>query len=219
MSEETKMVDASTQTNKNHMEKPKIERYSFSEITNQARSQTTSGRKVKRANYNETSSGDEEERDSPLKKKKSNQKDEKIIGTCIPVFRIPYVMQKLQSLMDDGSEDIYDSYAIETLLLNCALDVYSFKNENDLFGRKFLFLKIEYVRGMVMDNEDFKISSKSWSNPLPKPTYDEENDTKVISAYNDLINSEENQKLAYWKRDSSLMKGKARILTLFFSLG
>jgi hypothetical protein len=59
---------------------------------------------------------------------------------------------------------------------------------------------------MVMDNEDFKISSKSWSNPLPKPTYDEENDSKVITAYNDLISSEENQKLAYWKRDSSLMK-------------
>eukprot|EP01080_Neovahlkampfia_damariscottae_P011156 gene11156-3978_t len=192
------MVDSSTQTNQMYLEKPKIERYSISDIVSAGRTQTSSGRKVKRSNYIENSSDDEEI--YPSKRRKS-VKNEKIIGTCIPVFRIPYVMQNLETCLKDHTEkyeEIFDFYSIETLLLNCSLDVYSFKNENELF---------EFVKTTVLDTDEFKIKRKNiWNNPIPQPSYDEENDKKVIEAYNDLINSEENQKLGYWKSNSTKMK-------------
>ena len=154
------MIDSSTQTNQNYLEKPKIERYSLSDILSAGRTQTSSGRKVKRSSYIEESS-EEEDIYPSSKRRKSNiggkNNNEKIIGTCIPVFRIPYVfkiilffifylkkvMQKLEVCMKEYTEkyeDIFDFYSVETLLLNCSLDVYSFKNEDELFGKNRISL-------------------------------------------------------------------------------
>lgn len=50
----------------------------------------------------------------------------------------------------------YDSYAIETLFLNCALDK-SFKDEDEVF---------QYVYNTVFENEQFRIDNVKWKNPI-----------------------------------------------------
>lgn len=49
----------------------------------------------------------------------------------------------------------YDSYSIETLFLNCALDK-SFKDEDDVF---------QFVYNTVVGSDSFKVESHKWKNP------------------------------------------------------
>lgn len=86
------------------------------------------------------------------------------VPTCVEVHRLPLLLERLMRYIaqhgGDGSDsgdngngtgsavDRYNKYAIETLLLNCAMDTSSFANEDELFA---------FVAKSVVCNERFMV--------------------------------------------------------------
>ncbi|KAL0485855.1 hypothetical protein AKO1_002130 [Acrasis kona] len=121
------------------------------------------------------------------------------VSTCITVSQIPNVFDKLSEFLKiENNLENFDLYAIQTLILNCAMDLVHFKNEDQLF---------EFVKKIVLERQEFKISgNKVWRNPVPQPTYDEEEDKEMIERYDELMNSDEQELLRSYKSDSKFAK-------------
>jgi hypothetical protein len=85
------------------------------------------------------------------------------VQTCIPVHHLPILYKRLVETIKIGGDadfESYDTYAIQTLLLNCAMDIVHFKSEDQL---------LDFVKKIVLERKEFKISKgKGWKDPVRK---------------------------------------------------
>lgn len=119
----------------------------------------TQKRQYKESSESSDDSDDEEYTPSKKRKKPTITQKREGVETCIPVNKIPFMMDKILQLIPENEVEKYDVYAIETLFLNCALDHHTFQNEEQIF---------EFVKNAVLNGDKFKISG--WKNPVPKPS-------------------------------------------------
>ncbi|KAG2385455.1 hypothetical protein C9374_003270 [Naegleria lovaniensis] len=123
----------------------------------------------KEINYNEQNSDDEDgeaELNKPRRRKKKKQdedpearvyddEDELSAATCIRVNQLPRVFQKIMNALKPNVA--YETYAVQTLLLNCALDTENFHDEESL---------VDFVTHVISTNPQFAIKGmKSWQDP------------------------------------------------------
>jgi hypothetical protein len=112
--------------------------------------------KTKVLNYNENSENSEEEKKSdhedddykPSKKKVKNTSKnvERIIKTCIPVNKIPTLMEEIKEELKENFEN-HDEYLMETFILNSAMN-YSGMTENEFK---------EFVKTKILVEQIFKV--------------------------------------------------------------
>ncbi|KAL9647004.1 hypothetical protein ABK040_013858 [Willaertia magna] len=198
--EETLFLNPSSENTSSKRSKSDNEDVTENDESNESDRKFSVRKTRKQVNYNEDRDehniGDVEEEVKSKKQKKHDEEEdesykityeeERGVLTCLKIKKLPKLLNKLLESLDQNCS--YDVYAIQTLFLNCAMDIQNFKNEDMVF---------EFVKETVMSNEEFKINMKEWNDPTPKSSYDEENDKKMIENYNELMESEEQAKLRH----------------------
>ncbi|EFC42784.1 predicted protein [Naegleria gruberi] len=145
----------------------------------------------KQVNYNEQNSDDEEDVEKPKRGSKRKKKkiakqensdsesmyvddDEGGVPTCVRVSQLPKILETLMASIPPNVT--LDSYGIQTMLLNCAMDTENFTSEE---------LLTKFCQKVINKHTEFRIKGlKSWqSDDLPniektevKSEKEEEND-------------------------------------------
>lgn len=69
---------------------------------------------------------------------------------------LPSIVKEVKQSVDQNEMHQYDWYSIETLVLNCAMDICNFKNQECL---------VRFVKDKVLHTDVYKMTHNTWHDP------------------------------------------------------